>query len=72
MAKMESTYVRCPFYQWEEGIKLCCCYGDGADIRYHSIFATKQQRIEYERRFCKREWKKCPLARSLYEGDNNV
>lgn len=83
MAKMEYTYMLCPFYKWEEGIKLCCSYDDGGDygsdmdsvwkkIKHHSIFDTKQQRIEYERRYCKRRWKDCPLAKSLYEGENNV
>ena len=71
MAKMESTYAKCPFYQWEEGLKLCCCYSE-AGIKYHSIFVTKQQRLEYERRYCKRQWKNCPLAKALYEGENNA
>jgi hypothetical protein len=71
MAKMESVYAKCPFYQWEEGLKLCCSYGDGAKVRYIAVFAEKKERIEHERRLCKRDWKQCPLARSLYEGDSN-
>lgn len=71
MAKMESVYVKCPFYRWEEGLKLCCSYSDTADVRYIAVFTTKQKRIETERQLCKREWRQCPLARSLYEGDLN-
>jgi hypothetical protein len=70
MAKMESTYVKCPFYQWEEGIKLSCAYDESEDW-FHRGFASKQKRLEYERRFCKRNWERCPLAKALYEEGYN-
>ena len=72
MAKMENPYVKCPFYKWEEGLKLCCCYEEGVTVTYQSSFVTKQQRLEYEKRFCKRQWNTCPLAKALIEGENNV
>lgn len=67
MARMEDTYVKCPYYQWEEGLTLCCeC---GGDIVHAMLrFSTKELRREHERKLCKREWKRCPLAIALNSG----
>ena len=66
MAKYEDPIVRCPFYSWEEGKRLCCEGVDrNADSSVQITFTTKQQRREYERMRCKQAWKNCPLAQAL-------
>lgn len=68
MAKIEDTYVKCPFYKWEEGQKLRC---EGVS----HVFDDKQMRREMERILCKRDWKRCPIAQILeqkyYQGENH-
>ena len=64
MARMEDTYVKCPYYRWEEDVTLCCECG-GEDIRASLRFSTKEKRREYERNHCKRNWRGCPLASAL-------
>ena len=64
MAQYEDPIVKCPFYSWEEGKKLCC---EGVN-KFSSVqitFTTKEQRREYERTTCKRAWGNCPLAQAL-------
>lgn len=64
MAKYEDPIVKCPFYSWEEGLKLCC-EGMNTDCSVQVTFTTKQTRREYEKNFCKKGWKSCPLAQAL-------
>lgn len=64
MARMVDTYVKCPFYVWEEGNRLCC-EGVTEKSSVQILFADKSVRREYERRLCKKDWKNCPLAQAL-------
>ena len=64
MAHYEDPIVRCPFYSWEEGKKLCC-EGVNEQSSVQITFTTKQSRRDYERMRCKRAWKDCPLAQAL-------
>ena len=64
MARMEDTFVKCPYYLWEEGLVLCCeLQGDLVSAPLH--FRSKELRREYERKHCKKEWERCPLASAL-------
>lgn len=68
MAKFEDTYVKCPFYKWEEGQKLRC---EGVS----HIVDNKAVRREVERIVCKGDWRVCPFAQALerlyFYGDRN-
>jgi hypothetical protein len=64
MAKFEDIGVKCPYYSWEEGNRLCC-EGVNKISRVQLMFDTKEGRREYERQRCKRCWKDCPLAQAL-------
>lgn len=64
MARMVDTYVKCPFYEWEDGIRLCC-EGVFENTKTQTLFDDKPLRRMYERKFCKRDWDKCPLAQAL-------
>ena len=67
MAKYEDSIVKCPYYNWEEGKVLCCEGVDGTSeecvTKIH--FATYERRRDYERRVCKKNWKRCPMAQAL-------
>ena len=64
MARMVGTYVKCPFYVWEEGNRLCC-EGVSKESKIQILFTDKPVRMEYESRRCKNDWKTCPLAQAL-------
>lgn len=64
MGKYEDPIVKCPFYSWEEGKKLCC-EGVNAFSSVQLTFTTKEQRRSYERVICKKSWNTCPLAQAL-------
>ena len=64
MAKYEDPIVKCPFYSWEEGKKLCC-EGVNKISSVQIMFDTKEGRRDYERKRCKKGWKECPLAQAL-------
>jgi hypothetical protein len=63
MGKFEDPIVKCPFYSWEEGRRLCC---EGViSVSMTHTFATKEQRRMYERTRCKRAWRDCPFVPAL-------
>lgn len=61
---MEDPIVKCPFYSWEEGKKLCC-EGVNACSSVQITFTNKEQRRAYEKMRCKMAWRECPLAQAL-------
>ena len=69
--KRAAVYVKCPFYHTEHGIKITCDgLVEGGYINL--IYPTADSRVEYEAKYCKRNWKMCPLAKMLekvYEDD---
>lgn len=61
--KDENPYVKCPYYKCETGCVIYC-EGVQKDCSIHMAFATRQQKMEYQNRLCKSEWKNCMIAQA--------
>lgn len=67
MARMVDPYVKCPFYQWEEGVQLCCEGMFNGTLNTHTTFENKKSRLMHERTVCKMGWGECPLAQAAFK-----
>ena len=61
-----SKEALCPFYHSEDNQKLYC---EGVDetTSIHLAFESATDRKEYRKIMCSRDYKKCHIARMLYE-----
>ena len=66
MTHCPSKYALCPFYHFYERHKICC-EGVIENSSIHLAFASPEARREYEKKFCDVEYRKCPVAKMLYE-----
>ena len=67
MARMKDKCIKCPYYKWEEGLVQCCGVKENvfsAPLHFYS----KELRLEYKRRYCKKDWEECPLAAAINSG----
>ena len=61
-----SPYAICPFYHFYESHKLCC-EGVWENSSIHLAFASPVKRREYEKQYCRKDYKHCPVAKMLFE-----
>lgn len=61
-----SAYVECPFFHYYDSHKLCC-EGVIKNSSIHLAFASPTSRREYMKSRCYENYKKCPIAKLLYE-----
>ena len=58
------TTVRCPFYKYQEGRRICC-EGPLAHMSVFLGFRSLDDRDRWLVRFCKRDHEGCFLSRAL-------
>ena len=62
----EDEHVRCPYYK-EDGHQKIRCEGVEGGTALNLTFATAPQHRDYKRRFCRRCWGDCTIAKMLNE-----
>lgn len=61
------SYVKCPFYKYEDGKKSITCEGISDACITRVIFVTKEkQRVQLQKTCCG-DYKKCPFYKILME-----
>lgn len=66
MKKYESKDALCPFYL-HEGSQVIYCEGVEEGCVCHLAFANADQATDYKTARCKRDWKRCKIAKMLGE-----
>lgn len=60
----EDELVQCPYYK-EDGHQKIRCEGIESGTALNLTFSTHAQHREYKRRFCRKGWAACMIAKML-------
>ncbi len=60
----DNSYVVCPFFRFYDRQNIAC-EGIENKTAIHIVFNTQQRRLEYMKKRCYNEYKKCYVAQTL-------